>query len=300
MAPAAFAAFAMPSPKSLLAVLLLAPCLALAARKPAAAPAAALPKGPLLPESRIVTYYGNPLSKRMGILGEIPVPEMLARLDAEAKNWQKADPSSVVRPGLELVATVAADYHGEDGLYRTRMPRSLIEKVIGWAHSRGWITILDIQVGRSKVKPEVEYLLPYLRRPDVHLALDPEFQMRPGLKPGKRIGASDAEDVNIAIMQLADLVEKEHLPPKLLLVHRFTDDMLRRYTKVRLDPRVQVVVVMDGFGTRQGKRSIYRREVAREPVQFAGIKLFYKNDKPLMPPADVLTLQPVPRVIIYQ
>ena len=284
-------------PRHLLAAsFLLVPCLLLAA----APKAPVRPSAALLPGSRVVTYYGNPLSKRMGILGEIPVKEMLTRLAAEAKNWQKADPATTVRPGLELVATVAADYRGEDGLYRTRMPHSLIEKVIGWAHQRGWITILDIQVGRSKVRPEVEYLLPYLRRPDVHLALDPEFQMRPGLKPGKRIGASDAEDVNIAAQMLADLVEKDRLPPKLLLVHRFTDDMLRRYEKVRLDPRVQIVVVMDGFGTRQGKRTIYHREVAREPVQYAGIKLFYKNDKPLMPPADVLTLKPVPSVIIYQ
>jgi hypothetical protein len=273
--------------------------LLLSALAGAAAPARP-DRGPLLPGRRIVTYYGNPLSKKMGILGEIPVDEMLTRLDAEARSWAKADPSTPVQPGLELVATVASDWPGEGNFYRTRMPNSLIEKVIGWSHRRGWITILDIQVGRSKVREEIQRLLPYLRRPDVHLALDPEFQMARGLKPGKRIGSSDAEDVNIAVMALADLVDKERLPPKLLLVHRFTDDMLRRHEKVRLDPRVQIAVVMDGYGTPIGKQRIYRREITREPVQFAGLKLFYKNDKPMMSPKEVLSLQPAPLVIIYQ
>jgi len=254
----------------------------------------------LLPTSRVVTYYGNPLSKRMGILGALPVDEMLSRLQAEARAWRKADPATTVRPGLELVATVASDKPGEDGRYRTRMPDELIERVIGWASRRGWLTILDVQVGRSSVRAEVERLAPYLRRPGVHLAIDPEFQMRRGLKPGKRIGSSDAEDVNVAIILLAGIVEKYRVPPKLLLVHRFTDDMLRRRQGVRLDPRVQVVVVMDGYGTPFGKRHIYRREITREPVEYAGIKLFYKNDQPMVSKAEVLKLTPVPRVIIYQ
>ena len=255
---------------------------------------------PLLPASRIVTYYGNPLSKRMGILGEIPVDQMLARLQAEADAWQRADPASTVRPGLELVAAVASDYPGESGHYCTRMPDELIRRVIGWAHRRGWITILDIQVGRSTVRAELEHLTPYLRRPDVHFAIDPEFQMPRGLRPGKRIGSSDGEDVNVAIIELADIVDKYRLPPKLLLVHRFTDDMLKRRQKIRLDPRVQVAMVMDGFGTPLGKRRIYRREISNEPVEYAGIKLFYKNDQPMLSKAEVLQLKPAPSIIIYQ
>ena len=260
----------------------------------------ARPEAGLLPESRIVTYYGNPLSKKMGILGEIPPEEMVKRLQQEADLWQAADSSSTVRVGLELVAVVAADYHGEDNLYRTRMSTALIDQVVGWSRKRGWLTILDVQVGRSSVRSELERLKPYLVQPDIHLALDPEFQMRKGLRPGQRIGSSDAEDVNVAVIELAKIVQENRLPPKLLLVHRFTDDMLRRYLKIRLDPRVQVVMVMDGFGPPFAKAKIYRREITREPVQFAGIKLFYKNDQPMMTRAQVLKLDPVPRVVIYQ
>ncbi len=256
--------------------------------------------GALLPWSRVVTYYGNPLSKRMGILGELPPAEMMAGLEREAAVWRKADPFTTVKPGLELVATVAADAPGPSGLYRSRMPDALIQKVIGWARSKGWLVILDIQVGHSSVKDEVERLRPFLESPDVHLALDPEFDMPAGIVPGKRIGTTDARAVDVAINLLGSIVEKNKLPPKLLLVHRFTGGMLTNAKLVHLDPRVQVVMVMDGYGAPALKRTAYRIAIRSDPVQFAGIKLFYKNDKPQMTPHEVLQLTPGPSVVIYQ
>jgi hypothetical protein len=285
LAAALLAAFAAPSLR--------------AAPAPAAAPAAC-PPGKLLPECRIVSYYGNPLSKRMGILGELPVDEMLQRLEAQAEKWRRADPATPVLPALELVATVAAPEPGPDGKYRNRMPDALIEKVVGWAARRNWLVILDVQVGRSTVREEVERLRPFLSRPQVHLALDPEFDMPRGIRPGKRIGTSDGEDVNVASILLSTIAALGSLPPKLLIVHRFTGGMLTRPGVIRLDPRVQIAVVMDGFGTPALKRKIYRITVKNEPVQHAGIKLFYKNDKPMLSPAEALALEPRPLVIIYQ
>lgn len=286
---------------------LLSTALLLAARTAAAAPAPYLPpailaprRGALLPWCRVVTYYGNPLSKRMGILGELPPAEMMAGLEREAQMWSKADPLTRVKPGLELVATVASDAPGPSGLYRSRMPDALIEKVVGWAKSRGWLVILDVQVGHASVKDEVERLRPFLERPDVHLALDPEFDMPAGVVPGRRIGSTDARAVDVAINLLASMIEKRRLPPKLLLVHRFTGGMLTNSAAVRLDPRVQVVMVMDGYGSPAFKRTAYRIAIRKEPVQYAGIKLFYKNDKPLMTPAETLKLTPGPSVVIYQ
>ena len=296
-------------PARLIALCLLPACFAartadaappVPAAPPAAAAPAGCPPGALPPECRIVSYYGNPLSKRMGILGEIPVDQMLERLESQAEEWRLADPATPVQPALELVATVASTEPGEDGLYRNRMPGALIEKVIGWAARKGWIVILDVQIGHSTVRAEVERLRPFLSRPHVHLALDPEFDMPRGVRPGKRIGTSDGEDVNVASILLSTIAANGALPPKLLIVHRFTAPMLKRRERIRLDPRVRIVVVMDGFGPPALKRKVYRLTVANEPVQHAGIKLFYKNDKPLMTPAEVLALEPRPTVIIYQ
>ena len=256
--------------------------------------------GSLLPSHRIVTYYGNPLSKRMGILGEIPVDEMLARLEKVAAEWQQADTTSRVLPGLELVATVASNTPGPSGLYRTRMRDTLIERVIQWADRKKWLVILDVQVGNGSVKDEVERLLPFLERPNVHLALDPEFELPKGVVPGTKIGSTDAAAVNVAIRMIGDLVTAKKLTPKVLIVHRFTKPMLTHYQNIKLDARVQLVTLMDGFGPPWMKQESYRRYIRREPVQYAGFKLFYKNDQPLMSPRDVLKLVPIPWVIIYQ
>jgi hypothetical protein len=124
--------------------------------------------------------------------------------------------------------------------------------------------------------------------------------MPPGVVPGRRIGTTDARDVNVAIGLLASMIEKKKLPPKVLLVHRFTEGMLTNAPAVRLDPRVQVVMVMDGYGSPAFKRTAYRIAIRKEPVEFAGIKLFYKNDQPRMTPRQALELTPGPAVVIYQ
>jgi hypothetical protein len=260
--------------------------------------------GSILPHKRIVAYYGNPLSKRMGILGELPPDEMLKRLDREVKAWERADSTTPVVPALHLIAVVAQGSAGRDGLYRARMGDSLIERVYGWAQRQKAIMFLDIQVAKSTLQAELPRLTTFLSRPDVHLGLDPEFSMKRGGAPGKRIGTYDAADINYAIDFLADLVQKHNLPPKVLVIHRFTRPMVTNASKIKLDPRVQVVMHMDGWGPPWMKIDSYQAYVYAEPVQYTGFKLFYKNDTkkghPLMKPRDVLALFPKPLYIQYQ
>ena len=263
--------------------------------------------GSILPAKRIVAFYGNPLSKRMGILGEIPYDQMLAKLDSFVAQWHAADPSTPVMPALHLIASVAQPLPGKDNMYRQRSHPDLIEKIYGFAKSRGAITILDIQTGKSTVEAEIPVLLPFLSRPDVHLGLDPEFYMhhnREGRIPGSKIGSMDASDVNYAIDQLAALVTKYHLPPKVLVIHRFTTNMLTNANKIKRDPRVQVVINMDGWGQPWLKFDTYKTCEVKEPVQFTGFKLFFHNDTkkgdPLLTPAEVLRLHPQPLYIQYQ
>src|SRR5262245_29467251 len=75
----------------------------------------ALP-GSIFPGHRIVAFYGNPLSKRMGVLGEYPVETMLAKLDTAVHAWELADPSTPVQPALQLIAVVAQGPAGKDGM----------------------------------------------------------------------------------------------------------------------------------------------------------------------------------------
>jgi hypothetical protein len=256
--------------------------------------------GAILPHYRIVAYYGNPMSRRMGILGQIAPDSMLARLQGEVRAYAAADTATPVMPALELIVTVAQAGPGADGKYRLRMPDTLIDRVASWADRAHALLILDVQIGRSTVAEELAPLVKYLQRPTVHLALDPEFALPPGKVPGRVIGRMDAAQVNEASAMLATLVDANHLPPKVLIVHRFTHPMLREADHIRLDPGVQVVIDMDGFGPDWMKRSSYRAYVASDPVQYAGFKLFYKNDKPVMTPHDVLGLFPAPSFVMFQ
>ena len=260
--------------------------------------------GSILPAKRIVAYYGNPLSKRMGILGEIPPDEMLARLDREVARWEKADPTTPVQPALHLIAVVAQGSAGRDGMWRTRMSDSLIERVYGWAQKRNALLFLDIQVAHSTLQAELPRLSRFLERPNVHLGIDPEFSMKGKHKPGSRIGSYDAVDINYASRFLSDLVESKNLPPKVLVVHRFTRPMVTNTKNIRLDPRVQIVMHMDGWGPPWMKLDSYHDYIYLHPVQYTGFKLFYKNDtkkgNPLMTPEQVLKIFPKPLYIQYQ
>jgi hypothetical protein len=256
--------------------------------------------GSVLPGCRIVAFYGNPLSKRMGILGELPTPQMLAKLESEAHAFERADTATPVVRALEMITPVAQGSPGPKNLWRTRMADTLIENMAKLAESKGYLLFLDVQVGKSTVAAELEPLIPYLKRPYVHLALDPEFSMKGDAPPGKKIGTMDAADINVAISLLEKLVDENHLPPKVLVVHRFTQAMLTNHEKIARDPRVQVVVDMDGFGPPELKLGSYRAYVYKRPVQYFGIKLFYKNDKPRFTANDVMQLMPIPQYIQFQ
>jgi hypothetical protein len=256
--------------------------------------------GSILPSRRIVSYYGNPLARGMGVLGELPPEQLFPRLRAQADAYRSADRSRPVAPALELVAVVAQGEPGPDGLFRLRMETALIDRVVAWAEEHDFLVILDLQVGRGSVDEEVRWLLPYLKRPNIHLALDPEFAMPASHVPGQRVGTMDASTINRTLRVLADLVESEELPPKLLLAHRFTEEMVTGARQIVTDPRVQVVMVMDGFGTPALKTRQYDALIAQQRVQYTGFKLFYRHDTPLMTPEQVILLEPAPDLVIYQ
>ncbi len=265
---------------------------------------AALP-GAILPGHRIVAYYGNPLSKRMGALGEFPKDEMLRRLKFEVDRWEKADPSLPVQPALHLIAVVAQGEPGKAGQYRMVMPDKIVNEVYDWAKENKAILFIDIQTGHSDIRsilPRFEWLL---KNPDVHLAIDPEFNLiKSGNRPGSKIGTYDAADANYAIGFLKDLVKKYNLPPKVFIVHRFTRNMVTNARRIQPCPEVQVVMNMDGWGAPWLKRDSYRDYIISEPVQYTGFKLFYHNDTKkgdaLMTPQDLLRLNPRPVYIQYQ
>ena len=256
----------------------------------------------VLPFARIVAYYGNFYSTGMGVLGQYPPDIMLSKLQAAAAQWAAADPSTPVIPAIDYIAVVAQGSAGADGKYRARMPDSQIDEALALAARVNGLVFL--QVGLSNLQTEIPLLEPYLKLPNVHLSIDPEFAMHGGTAPGRVIGSLDATDVNYTAQYLASLVQKYNLPPKILVVHRFTEDMVTHVEAIRPLPEVQLVMDMDGWGGQAKKIGTYTYVVAAEPVQFTGFKLFYKNDilasTTMLTPRQVLDLTPSPVYIQYQ
>ncbi len=256
--------------------------------------------GALLPFRRIVAYYGNLYSAGMGILGAVPEEQMLQKLQGEVTKWQKADTITPVLPALHYIAVTAQRSPGKGKKYRLRMPFDQIDTILAMAKKIDAIVFLDIQPGHSTLREEIPLLKKYMSLPHVHLGIDPEYSMKGGEVPCSAIGTVDAADINYASGYLAQLVKEQDLPPKILIVHRFTQGMITHYKKIETRPEVQIVINMDGFGGAAKKIYTYTHWVKGEPVQFTGFKLFYKNDPVLMQPADILKLYPRPVYIQYQ
>jgi hypothetical protein len=275
--------------------------------------AAVWPKGPagapgaLLPEKRIVAYYGNPHSKKMGVIGEYPEQQMLGMLDRTVASWKAADPATPVVPAIHLVSVVAQGDPGKDGKWRRRETPAMIERTYKWAQSRKGVLFLDIQASHSTLREELPLLLPYLERPDVHLGVDPEFYMhhdREGVRPSAKIGTMKAADINYVVQTLDRLVTEKRIPPKVLVVHRFTRKMVPDAESIRPTKNVQVVMHMDGWGPPWLKFDSYHHYIVNEPVQYTGFKLFYHNDTKkgdaLLTPKELLQLTPKLSYIQYQ
>ncbi|MDQ1711096.1 MAG: hypothetical protein QOE45_546 [Frankiaceae bacterium] len=250
------------------------------------------------PKRRIVAFYGNPRDAQLGTLGIGSPAEAAARLKRVAARY--AQPGRPVLPAMELLATVANAAPGDDGLYRSRMPAAMIRRYLRAARAVGAELVLDIQPGHAAFLPEAKHLERWLREPDVSLALDPEWHVAEGELPGQVIGSVDASEVVAVGAWLDALTQRLDLPQKVLVVHQFTEGMIKRRELLRPYRSVAVVLNTDGFGTAVVKAAKYREFAKLSGFAFNGFKLFYEEDTGLMSPRRVLRLRPAPDLVVYE
>jgi len=256
-----------------------------------------LPRGGrrILPHFRVVAFYGAPQDVELGALGVGTPAQVARRLERVALPYRRL--GRPVLPAMELLSVIANGDAGADGLYSMRQAPAVIRGYLKAARRAKALLILDIQPGRRGFWAEALALRRWLREPDVSLALDPEWDT-PGAVPGQVIGSVDAREVNAISYWLDGLVRRLRLPQKLLLVHRFTEGMIRG----RLKPRehVAVTVNVDGFGHRAIKRAKYEHFAHAHGGLYDGFKLFFKEDTDIFKPRDVGRLHPRPDVVVYE
>ena len=259
-----------------------------------------LPRGGrgILPDKRVVAFYGAPQSPELGALG-IGTPDAAARrLTRQARAYERGRRRPVL-PALELIAVIANADAGKDGMYRSRQPNRIIRRYLRAARRHDMLLVLDVQPGRSDFFTEVTRLERWLREPDVGLALDPEWRVTAPEVPGQVIGHVAAREVNATSAWLAQLVARHALPQKLFIVHQFTDDMVDD-KRLKRRPELAMVLNADGFGSRPVKVSKYHAFTRAARSFHQGFKLFYKEDAGLMTPAQVMRLRPSPDVVVYE
>jgi hypothetical protein len=270
------------------------------ARDAAAGPE--LPRGGkrIFPRHRVVGFYGAPQSPQLGELGIGSPSSAARRLKRQVRPYRRLDHRRRLLPAFELISVIATAGPGADGLYRARQPEEVVRRYLGVAKRRRFLLLLDIQPGRSSFIREAKHLRPFLRDPNVGLALDPEWNMGPNGVPGEQIGSVGASMVNRVSRLMARVARRHRLPQKPLVVHQFTDEMLQGERRLRPRRRVALVLNADGFGTPAQKRAKYRQLAPRADARRPGFKLFYEEDTNLMSPRQVLALEPRPSFVVYE
>jgi hypothetical protein len=256
---------------------------------------------PTLANNQILAFYGKPDSRRMGILGEYPKEELAKLLEAYSRLYDQQNGDEGVVPAFYLIYGTCWP-EGEIGYLRD----SVVQDYIEFARARGMLVFVDHQIGRYPVADAVKRLLPWLKYPNVHIALDPEWRTE---APMKVIGAVDAEEINAAQEAMSDYMKAEGIPGvKMLVVHQFQERMIADRDRVRADyDGVLLIHTADGFGPPALKRHSYSANARAGNLPLKGFKLFFKTevegagyDDPLLLPAEVLALEPRPRLVIYQ
>jgi hypothetical protein len=270
--------------------------------QPKPKPLAQLPRGGrrLLPDYQLIGFVGAPGAPALGPL-DSDLPQRTARLEKLGASYRTDRP---VLPVMELIVVTAQGSPGADGLYRSRIEPAQIGKYLAVARARRMLLMLDVQPGHAKPLDEVRRLEPWLRQPDVGLAVDPEWEVGAGQVPGRVFGRTSAAELNSIAAYLSAIVVRDKLPQKLFVFHQLAQPIVQKEAALRAYPGVATVKSVDGIGTRLQKVATYRGLTTTLPRAIhTGFKLFYEEDTrhgPLMTPAQVLALRPRPELVIYE
>lgn len=247
---------------------------------------------------RLVTYYGSPLGRGLGILGNQDRSQTLRLLRRDVALYQALSNDRLVLPGYHMVTTVANAYPPD---YRHQVELGVIEEWVASAKANGVVVVLDIQPGRANIMDEFRRIRYLLYESHVHLAIDPEFVMDEGQVPGVNLGRLRAEQINEVQANMNGIGYEIGLN-RILIIHQFADRMLPDKDQIQQYPFVELVIDGDGFGSPHVKITNYNQYANEPGFEFGGIKLFPRNgDDPVMSPEYVMSaLFPQPVIIIYQ
>jgi hypothetical protein len=255
----------------------------------------------VFPGRRMIALYGHPGASSLGVLGEQPLDASIARAKAVAASYSSLVDEPVV-PAFDLIATVASSGAGSDGNYSNETPVAELKPWVDAAWAAGVYVVLDLQPGRTDFLTQAKLYADLLRGPNVGLALDPEWRLKPDQVHLKQIGTVDAAEINATGRWLDDLTRANHLPQKVFMVHQFRLDMISNRKAMVTDyDELRVVIHADGFGSPGAKNSTWNTLHLDPPANVAwGWKNFYDEDQPTFTPQQTMAQSPKPVFVSYQ
>ncbi|TCK25986.1 hypothetical protein EV378_1813 [Pseudonocardia endophytica] len=254
----------------------------------------------VFPGRRMVALYGHPDTPGLGVLGEQGIPQSIDRVTKLAASYQPLVEEPVV-PAFELIATVADSAPGADGDYSAESTVDQLRPWVDAAQKAGVYVVLDLQPGRADFLSQARRYEPLLSRPNVGLALDPEWRLAPGQRHRAQIGSVGAAEINRTSAWLADLTRRKNLPQKVFLLHQFRVAMIPDRAEVVTSHReLATVLHADGFGdpgTKMGTWNTLHSAPAPKGLWW-GWKNFYDEDTPMFTPAQTYAVRPAPPVFV--
>jgi hypothetical protein len=255
----------------------------------------------LLLNNDILAFYGHPRSQIMGILGRFPIETLDEKLTALAREYEaESGGRKVLKAFYIIFGTVWPE--GEIGI----IGEDTLKRYVEYALQHNMLVFIDHQIGRYDPINSLKRMLPWLRYPNVHLALDPEWRTT---KPMKEIGTVTAEEINRAQQVMEDYIIANNIPgERMLVIHQFNWRMISNREKVKSNfGRVRLIHCADGFGSPHLKRGSYAFNAEATNMPIKAFKLFYNfgipgagYDSPLLTPKEVYALKPRPYIIMYQ
>ncbi|HMO10413.1 MAG TPA: hypothetical protein PKB06_02655, partial [Actinotalea sp.] len=254
----------------------------------------------VFPGRRMVAMYGSPGIPALGLLGEQVVDAAVVRAKDLAGQYQALTDEPVV-PGFEIIATIASAGPGADGNYSEERDVALLLPWVEAAQAAGVYVILDLQPGRTDFLTQAQLYEPLLVYPNVGLALDPEWRLKPDQVHLRQIGSVSAAEINTVSAWLAALTRERRLPQKVLVLHQFTLRMITERETLELHPELATVLHVDGQGTQGGKAGTWAALRRDAPAGlWWGWKNFIDEDVPMLTPEQTYQVQPVPDLVTYQ
>ncbi len=258
--------------------------------------------GLVFPGRRMIAFYGHPSGPALGVMGEQPPAEAVARVEEHVANYQALVDEPVI-PAFEIIATVASEFPGEDGNYSNEFSVEDLRPYVDAIIDAGGYAVLDLQPGQASFLEQAKLYEELLLHPNVGLALDPEWNLQPGEQPMQRIGHAEAREVDEVSEWLANLVRENGLSQKAFVLHQFQLQMLRDREQINTDhPELAFVLHADGNGAPEQKFDTWNvmlQDLDRD-AYFMAWKNFIDEDAPMFTPEQTYAVDPRPWFVSYQ